>query len=499
MTNYLIVFPHQLHRDHYGLQQKPDKIILIEDSLFFLDHQYPVNFHRQKLILHRASMQQYRAYLESLDFDVDYREHVENVLEKTLVEIHSNDVRILIADTVDYALNKRIKTISTKAGLTVEWLKSQLFINSNKENLDYRAGKKRWFMANFYQFQRKRLDILMQNGEPVGGQWSFDEDNRKKIPKKNIPHIPTVSFPDENAYVKEAKLYVRENFPNALGADDEFFYPSNFDDADAWLQQFFKHRFDLFGPYEDALVPEHSWLYHSVLTPMLNIGLLNPLTIVHAAIEYSHKHDVKLSSVEGFIRQIIGWREFMRATYIDHGVTMRTTNHWQHTRKIPASFYDGTTGIAPIDDVIKRVLQTGYCHHIERLMVLGGFMFLCEFDPDDIYRWFMELFVDSYDWVMVTNAYAMSQNADGGLITTKPYFSGSSYLKKMGYSQSKEADLEWSPIWDGLYWRWIHINTEQLAKNHRWAMMCSMVKKMPTEKLTQHLSNADKFLTALDT
>ena len=185
----------------------------------------------------------------------------------------------------------------------------------------------------------------------------------------------------------------------------------------------------------------------------------------------------------------------MRAAYVDLGVSMRTTNHWNHHRKIPKSFYTGTTGITPIDDVIKRVLETGYSHHIERLMVLGGFMFLCEFDPDDIYRWFMELFIDSYDWVMVPNVYAMSQNADGGLITTKPYFSGSSYLKKMGYD---DFEGDWCEIWDGLYWRWINLHQEALAKNPRWAMMCAMARKMDSEKMDLHVANADHFLQSLD-
>ena len=193
------------------------------------------------------------------------------------------------------------------------------------------------------------------------------------------------------------------------------------------------------------------------------------------------------------MRQVIGWREFMRATYEDLGGKMRTTNHWKHTRKIPQSFYDGTTGITPIDDAIHRVLDTGYCHHIERLMVLGGFMFLCEFDPDDIYRWFMEMFVDSYDWVMVPNVYAMSQNADGGQITTKPYFSGSAYVKKMSNYKSGK----WTETWDGLYWRWIINHSEALAKNPRWAMMCSMARKMSPEKREAHLANAAAFLEAL--
>jgi deoxyribodipyrimidine photolyase-related protein len=184
----------------------------------------------------------------------------------------------------------------------------------------------------------------------------------------------------------------------------------------------------------------------------------------------------------------------VRATYQDLGVPMRTTNHWGHHRKLPTSFYEGTTGILPIDDTIQRILNTGYCHHIERLMVLGGFMFLCEIDPDEIYRWFMEMFVDSYDWVMVPNVYAMSQHADGGLITTKPYFSGSSYVRKM--SHYKKGD--WCDIWDGLYWLWIWNHVDELANNPRWAMMCSMVRKMDSKKRDQHLQIGNQFLLTLD-
>ena len=185
----------------------------------------------------------------------------------------------------------------------------------------------------------------------------------------------------------------------------------------------------------------------------------------------------------------------MRATYDDLGVVMRTTNHWGHVRSIPESFWSGDTGIDPVDDVIRRVLDTGYCHHIERLMVIGGFMFLCEFDPDEIYRWFMELFVDSYDWVMVPNVYAMSQHADGGLITTKPYFSGSSYVRKM----SNHPNGDWARIWDGLYWRWIWNHCDELAKNPRWSMMCAMARKMDEEKRRAHLDVAESFLGGLDT
>lgn len=164
---------------------------------------------------------------------------------------------------------------------------------------------------------------------------------------------------------------------------------------------------------------------------MLKTGPLTPRELVTRTLDFAGKHDVLINSLDGFIGQIIGWREFIRAAYCDLGVKIRTTNHWNHTRKLPPFFYNATTGIAPIDYTISRINDTAYCHHIERLMVLGGFMFLCEFDPDDIYRWIMEIFTDSHDWVMASNVYAMSQNAEGGLIIIKPYFSGSNYVKKM--------------------------------------------------------------------
>jgi len=276
---------------------------------------------------------------------------------------------------------------------------------------------------------------------------------------------------------------------------ESLYYPTTHRAAARWLKSFLKVRFENFGAYEDAIVEGQSWLWHSVLTPMLNVGLLTPHQIIKETLKFASENDVPINSLEGFVRQVIGWREFIRATYEDHGVTMRTTNHWNHTRDMPSCFYDGTTGILPIDDCITRVLDTGYCHHIERLMVFGGFMFLCEIEPKQIYTWFMEMFVDSYDWVMVPNVYSMSQHADGGLITTKPYFSGSAYVRKM--SHHKKAD--WCEIWDGLYWRWIWNHVDELAKNPRWSMMCASARKMDVQKRETHLNNAERFLDRLAT
>ena len=204
-------------------------------------------------------------------------------------------------------------------------------------------------------------------------------------------------------------------------------------------------------------------------------------------------NNIPVNSLEGFVRQVLGWREYIRAVYETQGVKQRTANYWQHTRPIPKALWEGSTGIEPIDDAIGRLLKTGYNHHIERLMILGNFMLLCEFDPNEVYRWFMEMYIDSYDWVMVPNVYGMSQYADGGLMSTKPYISGSSYVLKM----SNYSKGNWCAVWDALFWRFIYKHKEKFAKNPRMSMMAVQVSKMDQDKLNQHLSIAENFLAGL--
>jgi deoxyribodipyrimidine photolyase-related protein len=260
------------------------------------------------------------------------------------------------------------------------------------------------------------------------------------------------------------------------------------------LDEFLKSRFEKFGIYEDAIVTKETVLNHSVLSPMLNIGLLTPHKIIDKALEIGKDKNIPLNSMEGFIRQVMGWREFIKIVYEREGTKQRSTNYWKFTRKIPPCFWNGTTGISPIDNTIQKILKTGYCHHIERLMVLGNFMLLCEFDPDEVYRWFMEMFIDAYDWVMVPNVYGMTQFADGGLMTTKPYISGSNYLMKM----SDYEKGEWQAIWDGLFWRFMHEHRNFFLKNPRLGMLVGTYDKMIPEKQLAHLKQANNFLKKLD-
>lgn len=490
MTSATIVFPHQLFEVNPAISNgRP--VYLVEESLFF--NQY--NFHKQKLVFHRAAMKYYETFLTSRGTDVVYIEAsntlsdtgslIEHLIENGVNELHYCSV-------VDNWLEKRIRTAVASVELCE--YDTPLFINSRKDLSTYFEGRKHYFQTDFYLQQRKRLRILVDEDlRPTGGKWSFDADNRLKYPKTKIP--PTVAFPNENEFIREAREYVNDKYNNNYGEPDgSFNFPVTHAESKEWLGKFFEMRFSEFGEYEDAIVANESILHHSVLSPMINVGLLTPAEVVAAAIEFASNGRIPLNSLEGFIRQIIGWREFIRGVYEFAGSRQRTTNFWNFKRRIPSSFWEGTTGIEPLDTVIRKVLKTGYCHHIERLMVIGNFMLLCEFDPDEVHRWFMELFVDAYDWVMVTNVYGMSQFADGGLMATKPYISGSNYLMKM----SDFPKGEWQKIWDGLFWRFMDAHRDFFLSNPRLGMLVRTFDKMEQTKRLSHLETAEEYLATLD-
>lgn len=491
-----LVFPHQLFRENPALSEGTP-VYLIEDTLFFGDaHASPGRFHKQKIALHRASMKAYKAKLEADGFEVSY---IDYDRDRTIGDIlgaickDGGYSKIRCADAVDFLLEKRLCRFSEANGVDLVFEGTPMFVTPAEWADEHFGNRKKPYMAAFYEAQRKRMGLLVDEaGEPEGGRWSYDDENRKSMPKRGLdtPPDPTSTHNDE---VEEAIQYVRENFSDYPGELETFAYAVTHSDAEKWLERFFEERFELFGPYEDALSEKERVLFHSILTPALNIGLLTPQQVVDRALAFASKNGTPLNSLEGFVRQIIGWREFMFLMYRRHGVEMRTRNHFGHKRDLPKSFWDGTTGIAPIDLVIKRVLETGYAHHIERLMVLGNFMLLCQFDPKQVNDWFMELFIDAYDWVMVPNVFGMSQFADGGIFTTKPYISGSNYLKKM--SDYKTGD--WCPVWDGLFWNFIDANLEFFKGQHRLGMMVATFNRMDEEKRATHLQNAGDFLESL--
>ncbi len=488
-----IIFPNQLFENNPLLDNEND-CLLIEEYLFFTQF----NFHKQKLLLHRSSMKRYEQLLLSKNKEVIYINCYEKIhdirllLESPLLIKYS---KIRYIDTVDYWLEKRIALGLKNKNIEIEKLDNPNFINTpNDLELFFRTDKKKYFQTKFYTTQREKYNILLKkDGKPVGDKWTYDSENRKKYPKNKT--APKIAMPKLDSLIESSIEYINNNFPNNIGdiKSDKINYAFSHDQAKQWLTDFIDKRFNDFGPYEDAIVSDEIFLNHSILTPMLNIGLLSPQEIINKAIIAYHKDNIPINSVEGFVRQILGWREFMRGMYITKGREQRTSNFWKFSKKIPPSFYNATTGIKPVDDTINKVLETGYCHHIERLMILGNFMLLCEFDPKEVYRWFMEMFVDAYDWVMVPNVFGMSQFADGGLLSTKPYISGSNYILKM--SNYKKDD--WCQVWDGLFWRFMDKYREFFLKNPRIGMLVRTFDKMDISKQESHLKFADSFLNNL--
>ncbi len=447
-------------------------------------------------MLHRASMKAYEEVLLQKGYSVLYVEarQPESDIRLLLPWLYQKGTRhIRYAETTDNWLEKRLTSGCRREGISFNRYPSPSFLNEMPAMEEYFNHRKNYFQTDFYTWQRKERKWLLDGaGKPLGGRWTFDSDNRKRFPRnEKIPPLPSLT---ENTFIQEARVYTEKYYPDNYGYTSTFIYPVTFTGADEWLDQFISHRLKHFGTYEDAMVKDQPFLYHSLLSPLLNCGLLEPQQVLDKVLDKALASDTPLNDLEGFIRQLTGWREFIRIVYEREGTVQRTRNFWGFRRKIPPAFWTGETGIHPVDHVIKRVLKYGYAHHIERLMVLGNFMLLCEFDPDDVYRWFMELFADSYDWVMVPNVYGMTQFADGGLMTTKPYISGSNYLLKMGNWDKGP----WQEVWDGLFWRFMHQQRAFFNSNPRLGMLLKTLDNMSSEKRNRHLANAEMFLKNLE-
>jgi deoxyribodipyrimidine photolyase-related protein len=499
----VLVYPHHLFRPHPALTAAPTApVFLVEDPLFFRE----LSFSPLKTRYHRITMAAFRQELIEDGYAPGGRELTTERFEVTFRTVtivpagrltRTEDVfsalpstvrRALLVDPDDDWLGTRLAAGARDARVSLTVLDSPGFLLSGAEADRYGASRTRLAMSDFYRHQRRERGVLVTlEGAPVGGKWSFDADNRRKIPRSHAPPPPVTEIHGSAARLAADEAQVP--LPP---------YPVTREDARRWLAEFTTERLGTFGDFEDAIDRRDDRWYHGLLTPMLNAGLLTPEEILQSVLKEAARREerseaLSINSLEGFVRQILGWREFIRVSYRHSGRRMRTTNFWGHRREMPTSFYEGTTGLPPFDAVVAKTHRLGWAHHIERLMVAGNLMLLCEIDPDAVYRWFMELYVDAYDWVMVPNVYAMSQYADGGTITTKPYISGSNYLRRM----SDEPAGDWQEIWDGLYWRFIDGHRDFFAGNPRLALMPRQLDSMDRERRRRITSSAERFLASL--
>lgn len=488
MASVILVSPTQLFHNHpLIVGTKP--IWIVVDPLYLRSYQY----HAYKRIFHVASILAYAADLESRGHSVViiWPDDLEaNPLSARLASNRIGDV--FFCDPVDVAIVRSWRSSAEAAGARVHMSDTPAFLTDPAIAMERARFGKSYRMDTFYRWQRKRLHIWVDaHGKPLHGSWSFDARNRQRVPQDYV--IPQSIVHSNNRFVQAAVERLVGDGTIAHSDAEGFWFPVTRAEALQWLERFLSKRFRDFGPYEDAMKSGEVVLFHSVLSPLINVGLLTPSEVVDRVLSYVEKTSVPFQSCEGFIRQIIGWREYVWACYRVHGEQQRVSNVWNHTRKLASVWWSGDTGIRPLDDVLHRVRKHAYCHHIERLMVLGNCMFLCEIDPAQVYAWFMEWFIDAYDWVMVPNVFGMSQNADGGLMTSKPYFSGSSYILKM-------SDYEkgpWCELWDGLYWRFVWKHRDRLARNYRWAMMVAAARRMDDQQRDEHIRAGEKAIKIL--
>jgi len=480
MKEATAIYPHQLFLDHPAI--KADRPIYLVEEALLLTHNL---IHRQKLIFHKLTLDAYEGHLRDQGHTVTRLTIQDHPTTASVFEcIRTAGINTVhIVDTTDTYLERAI----VASGLERVWYESPQFILSRQSAVDRFVASKR-HMAKFYKQIRIDHNILLEaDGSPTGGQWSFDADNRKKIPKDTT--LPAEIELQINDTITAAATWADSLDAESYG-EAGCWLPTDHATAKAWLQDFLQDRFAQFGTYEDALHTGGVRLWHSALSPLLNCGLLTPQSVLDTALAYAADNDTPLNSTEGFVRQILGWREFIRASYESDGSTMRRQNFFNHTNSLPASFWTGKTDLAPVDHAISTALKYGYNHHIDRLMVMGNIMLLSQIHPDEVYKWFMGMYVDAYDWVMVPNVYGMSQFADGGSFATKPYISGSNYIKKM----SNYEGGDWEQTWTALYWYFIGTHRDFFISNHRLSMMPRLLDKMDQEKKEQHQTLAQEYL-----
>ena len=464
-----LLFPHQL----FETVEYFDK----DKTIYLLEYfSYSCKI---KKILHYGSMSYYQNYLSQKGFKsrLIQLEMVESFINRLI----KKKIKISMFDPVDRSIYKLMKCVNA------EYIETPYFLTSTSDLQEYHNNHPNANQETFYRWQRRRLNILMDGDKPVGGQFNFDKLNRKNPHLKVNTKLPCIGKSSEKYYklTKSSNLNFSKNYGNEVYG----LYPCTHIDAKRWFRKFLTDKLTSFAHFQDVHYVGNPYLYHSVITPMLNIGLLTPGWIIGQTLIYAKKHNIiELVPLEAFIRQIIGWREYMRYMYLYGNLTIKM-NFFENKGKLYKSYYDGTTGIEAIDDIIKSVNETGYANHIVRLMWLGNFFLLTQTKPNLVYKWFMEMFVDSYDWVMIPNVIGMSQHADGGIVATRPYFSSAIYLKKMSDHISEDDIIKWN----SLYCKFLN-DKPQLTKLYIVSNWVASWKKKTPEERNMILKLADKLL-----
>ena len=493
MSSLGIIFPDQLSENNLVYEHlKPgDDLLLYEPIETFYKH----NHHKQKLVFLLASMRNFKAFI-SPRFNIIHEKikpkqasYIASYLKELLLKKDYEE--IFVTKPGDYETLSELMFFAQSHGKLLHILEDTKFISNADDFKSWSDGKKSLVQEFYYRWLRKKHSILMEGDKPVSGKWNLDKENRAGISKlKEIP--PKRKKNETDSITFDLMVEVEEVFPKSYGDLENFNWAVTHKDAKKNLKYFLDKYLFNYGTFQDAINKDDPFLYHSLLSPYLNNGLLDPMDCINECEKRFNdtKLNIPLNSVEGFVRQILGWREFIRGVYWQNIPEYKDLNFWSHKKKLNSNWYEGNTGIPPLDEAIKESLQYGYTHHINRLMIISNLMNLCRVSPHNIYEWFTEMYVDAHDWVMVPNVYGMGTYADGGIFSTKPYICGSSYMLRM----SNHKKGEWCDVVDGLYWKFIEDNLHFFQKNPRLSLMPKALEKLNKDRKKIIFKKAEEFI-----
>ncbi|MEP3231682.1 MAG: cryptochrome/photolyase family protein [Hyphomicrobiales bacterium] len=508
MTKTLIlILGDQLSKQISSLQladRKRDRVLMVEvaEEASYVQH------HKKKIAFIFSAMRHFAEALRLDGWVVDYvpLDSADNTGSfkgelKRAITRHTPS-QIIVTEPGEWRVLEDMRAWQEELGVTVDILADDRFIATHEEFASWASGRKQLRMEYFYRDMRRKTGLLMEGDQPEGGKWNFDSENRK--PAKADLFMPRPKRVEPDDITREVLALVENQFPHHFGDLEPFWFAVTSSQAEEALDYFIVECLPSFGDYQDAMLTGEPFLYHSLLSFYINAGLLDPLQVCKRVEIAYYAGDAPLNAVEGFIRQIIGWREYVRGIYWLKMPDYVALNFFDNKRSLPDFYWTGKTDMACMAAAIAQTKEEAYAHHIQRLMITGNFALMAGIDPHEVHEWYLAVYADAYEWVELPNTLGMSQFADGGLLGSKPYAASGNYINKMSdYCKSCRYDVkqkvgEGACPFNALYWDFLVRNEEKLKGNHRLGQIYRTWYKMDEEKRNAYRSSAAKFLETLN-
>ncbi len=503
-----LILGDQLNHNHSWYNEKSDNVLYV--MMEMRQETDYVRHHIQKILGFFAAMREFSRNLDNQSFKTLYLRLDDSrntqSLTKNLAWIieQYNITHFEYQQPDEYRLDVQLKDFAASLNISTKLYDTEHFMSTGTEFSEFFKGKKTFLMENFYRMMRRKYGILMDGSDPLTGQWNYDADNRKKLPKAHRPVEPLVFSRD----VSDIYALVQNQEIQTIGKVNpkDFFWPVTRQESLQLLEFFVKNCLPNFGTYEDAMAMQYWSVYHSRLSFSINTKLLSPLEVIErAVVEWQqNQEDISMAQIEGFVRQILGWREYMRGIYWSQMPDFQKLNYFKHEAKLPDFFWTGKTKMNCMKHAIGQSLDMAYAHHIQRLMVIGNFCLLAGINPDEIDEWYLGIYIDAIEWVEITNVRGMSQYADGGIVGSKPYVASANYIDKMSdycgscyYDKSKKIGHKACP-YNSLYWHFYERNREKLERNPRIGMSYVTLNKMPDQQRNEVMQQAEIYLEKIE-